>query len=339
MTTFSLSYRLCPLPRLLGLLAAALLLPLAAARAQTPAPTPEAAASPEAGDAAEARAKKVEETLRSFHPRQGTIALPDGMATLNVPEGFSYLDPNDSCQFLVDLWHNPPMAANGVLGMLLPTQEGAISARNWAVVITYEDRGYVKDSDADTNNYGELLKKMQEATLANNEKRQQAGYEPIALIGWAAPPRYDKVNKKLYWAKELQFGDNPEHILNYDVRVLGRRGLLSLNAVAKMDQLPEIEQVTPTILSMVNFNQGHRYADFNPKTDRIAEIGLAGLVAGGLLLKAGGLKALLVAALALKKFIVVGLLAVARFWKNLFGGRGVKTHDTPSTPTPGDPKV
>ena len=122
------------------------------------------------------------------------------------------------------------------------------------------------------------------------------------------------------------------------MRILGRRGVLNLNAIAGMDQLQEIEQATPAILAMVNFNQGHRYADFNPKTDRIAEIGLAGLVAGGLLLKAGGLKALLVAAVALKKFIVIGLLAVARFWKKLFGGRGVKTHATPSTPTPGDPR-
>ena len=322
-------------PRLLTLLAAALLLPVAASRAQLP--TPEAAASPDA--AAEARAKQVQDIVRGFHPKQGTVTLPDGTASLNLPEGFCYLDANDSRQLLVDLWRNPPTAAEGVLGMLLTTRDGAPNVRNWAVVITSENRGYIKDSDSDSTDYSATLKQMQEATQANNARRQQAGYPPIELIGWAAPPRYDKVNKKIYWAKELKFGDNAEHTLNYDVRILGRRGWLSLNAVAGMDQLQEIEQATPTILAMVNFNQGHRYADFNPKTDKIAEIGLAGLVAGGLLLKAGGFKALLVAALALKKFIIIGLAAVASFFKKLFGGRGVKTHETPSTPTMGGPKM
>ena len=328
-----------PLPRLLGLLAAALLLPPAAARAQWPSPSPEAAATPDA-NAAEARAEKVQEIVRGLHPRRGVVTLPDGTATLNVPDGFCYLDASDSRQFLVDVWRNPPSAAAGVLGMIVPTQQegGAPEAHDWGVVITYEDRGYIKDGDADKNNYSDLLKQMQEATLANNEKRVQAGYEPIELVGWAAPPRYDKAAKKLYWAKELKFGDNPEHGLNYDLRILGRRGLLSLNVVAGMDQLQEIEQATPTILSMVNFNQGNRYADFNPKTDKIAEIGLAGLVAGGLLLKARGFKALLLAAAASWKVIVVALGAVGSYFKKLFGGRGVKTHETPSTPTLGGPK-
>ena len=331
MTPFSSSRHPFAPPRLLSLLAAALLLP-PATRAQTPAPPPDPAAN-------EARAEKMAAIVRGFHPKTGAVALPGGMATFNVPEGFCYLDENDSRQLLVDIWHNPPTAATGVLGMLLTTQEGHPNVEDYGVVITYEQEGYVKDGDADSINYGDLLKKMQEATQANNAKRQAAGYQPVALIGWAAPPRYDKVNKKIYWAKELQIGDSTEHTLNYDVRILGRQGVLSLNAVAGMDQLQEIEQATPRILSMVDFNQGHRYADFNPKTDKVAEYGLAALVAGGLLLKAGGFKALLVALLAAKKFIIIGLAAVGSFFKKLFGGRGVKTHDTPSTPTPGGPKL
>ena len=322
------------LPRLLALLAAALLLPVTASPAQLQ--TPDAAASPDA--AAEARAQKMQEIVRGFHPRQGAITLPGGIATLNVPAAFCYLDANDSRQLLVDLWHNPPSAAEGVLGMLLPAQDGVPNI-DWGVLITNENEGYVKDNDADSINYGDLLKKMQEATLANNAKRQQAGYPAMELVGWAAPPRYDKAAKKLYWAKELKIGDYPEHTLNYDVRILGRRGVLILSAIAGMDQLQEIEQATPTLLAMVNFNQGHRYADFNPKTDKIAEIGLAGLVAGGILAKVGGFKLLWVGLLAAKKFIIIGLAAVASFFKRLFGGRGVKTHETPSTATMGDPKV
>jgi len=45
----------------------------------------------------------------------------------------------------------------------------------------------------------------------------------------------------------------------------------------QMSQLPEIEQVTPQILAAIDFNPGHRYADFNSKSDKIAEywVGIA----------------------------------------------------------------
>jgi len=61
--------------------------------------------------------------------------------------------------------------------------------------------------------------------------------------------------------------------------MLGRGGVLVLNGVAAMSQLPEIEEATPKILAAIDFNPGHRYADFNPKSDKIAGYGLAALVA------------------------------------------------------------
>ena len=43
--------------------------------------------------------------------------------------------------------------------------------------------------------------------------------------------------------------------------MLGRGGVLVLNGVAAISQLPEIEQDTPKILAAI---------DFNPKSDKIA---------------------------------------------------------------------
>ena len=73
-----------------------------------------------------------------------------------------------------------------------------------------------------------------------------------------------------------------------------------------MDRLNEIEQATPAILQMVDFQQGHRYTDFNPSTDKVATYGLAALIAGGVLAKAGFFKLLIAGALAAKKFVIVG---------------------------------
>lgn len=45
-------------------------------------------------------------------------------------------------------------------------------------------------------------------------------------MGWAEPPSYDAPAHKMYWAKDLLFSGNTEHTLNYNIRILGRRGVL-----------------------------------------------------------------------------------------------------------------
>jgi len=104
--------------------------------------------------------------------------------------------------------------------------------------INFPDDGYVSDEDASKIDYKEMLADMQKETREENAQRKEAGYETVDLIGWAVPPRYDAASKKLYWARELAFQGNDGHTLNYDIRVLGRHGYLSLNAIAGMDELP-----------------------------------------------------------------------------------------------------
>ena len=294
------------------------------ARAIAPAsPTP--AATPDTEE------QQAVETLRSLHPQKGKITLKDGSADLDLPEQFRYLDAGDSRKVLVDLWGNPPNTADGVIGMIIPAEFYKDEDHSWAATLSFLDSGYIKE---EAPNYDELLKQIQEAREEANTQRVKDGYLPLHIVGWAEPPHYDKDTKKLYWAKELQSGDNPRHGLNYDIRILGRRGAMQMSIVAGMDQLARINNLAPSLLSTVNFNAGHRYADFNPKTDKVAAFGLAGLIGGGLLLvKAGGFKALLVALLAAKKFVVIGVVAVIGFFKRLFGGGTKVNTDRPGPPT------
>lgn len=252
--------------------------------------------------------------------QQGAITLHDGLATLHVPDGFRFLNESDAETVLVKLWGNPP-GSSAPLGMLMPDGVSPLSENSWAVIITYEADGYVSDKDAEKIDYTELLTQMQKSVASANDERQKAGYEPVHLVGWAKAPRYDSQTHKLYWAKELKFGSQPDNTLNYNIRILGRGGVLVLNGVAAMAQLRQIEEATPKILAAVDFNAGHRYADFNPKTDKIAEYGLAALVAGtaaAAAMKLGFFKALWVAILAAKKFIIIGVVAVAASIRKLF---------------------
>lgn len=72
--------------------------------------------------------------------------------------------------------------------------------------------------------------------MASNEERRKQGFPTVRLIGWAEPPSYDQAANKMYWAKELAFSDSVARTLNYSIRILGRRGVLVLNAVAAMAQ-------------------------------------------------------------------------------------------------------
>ncbi|HEY1662861.1 MAG TPA: DUF2167 domain-containing protein [Verrucomicrobiae bacterium] len=261
--------------------------------------------------------------LKNLKYQQGTINLRDGLATLNVPNDFNYLGPDDAENVLVKLWGNPP-SAQKPLGLLIPAGMTPASSNAWVVTIEYSEDGYVKDTDASTINYDKELKQMQQAISDNNKARQDQGYQPITLVGWAEPPHYDAATHKLYWAKDLKFGDDTEDTLNYCIRILGRRGVLELDAVSALGQLDQINQQTPEILGMVDFKEGNRYADFDPKVDKVAKYGIAALVAGGVLgaaAKFGLLKVLWVGILAAKKFVIIGVVAVIAFIKKLFKGR------------------
>jgi uncharacterized membrane-anchored protein len=280
----------------------------------SPAPTPDAAS----------------DSAREFKPPElkyqtGDILLPNKVATLHLEESYRYLDPAETSKLLV-AWGNPP--DSDTLGAVVPVGVDPFGDEGWAVIVTYIDDGHVDDADAKKIDYSDMLKDMKEGTHDANEQRNKAGYESVELVGWAEPPHYDELARKLYWAKELQFGSADVHTLNYDVRVLGREGVLSMNAVAGMPQLSSIERDMKDLLRIASFNEGFRYEDYKHGTDRLAAYGLGALVAGGLAAKAGLFAKLGAMLLAMKKFIIMGLVALGAFLRKFFGGK--KTAEGPS---------
>jgi uncharacterized membrane-anchored protein len=94
-----------------------------------------------------------------------------------------------------------------------------------------------------------------------------------------------------------------------------------LNAVSSIDQLETVKKGTPDVLAAVEFNEGHRYADYLPGTDKAAAYGIGGLIVGATAAKAGLFKLIWVAILASKKLILAGLVAAGAAIKKLLGGR------------------
>jgi uncharacterized membrane-anchored protein len=194
-----------------------------------------------------------------------------------------------------------------------------LSDVGWGVIVTYEKDGHVKDDDADSIKYDELLASMQQDVLANNASRKEQGYPAMTLVGWAEKPGYDKASHKLYWAKELRSEGSPQSSLNYNIRVLGREGVLVLNAVAGMNQIAQVKTEMQRVTAFTEFSAGNRYADFDGKTDKVAEYGIAALVAGGVAAKLGIFGKMFALLLAFKKLIFIGVAAAVAGVAKFFG--------------------
>jgi uncharacterized membrane-anchored protein len=231
----------------------------------------------------------------------GRIILPGGIAALKIPAGFKFLAAEQSQFVLKDVWGNP--ARPDVLGMVFPSTGAPYADSSYAYVVSFDEVGYVKDEDADKIDYSDLLEDIHKNEPEENKERLKEGYETIHIVGWAQTPFYDKDKKVLHWAKEIKFGEGAsENTLNYDIRVLGRKGVLSFNAVAGMSGMPMVKQDIEKILAMPEFTAGNKYGDFDSKTDNIAAYTIGGLVAGKLLMKAGI------------------WVVIAKFWKLILGG-------------------
>ncbi|MFD3002420.1 DUF2167 domain-containing protein [Pontibacter toksunensis] len=256
---------------------------------------------------------EIQQIENSLQYQTGTISLKDGLATITVPPGFKFLDAEQAEYVLTELWGNPKTETT--LGMLVPEQYGVLDSNSWVFNVEFDEIGYVKDDDANDIDYADLLKTMQEETLEENTARTAEGYDPIQLIGWASTPYYDNENKILHWAKEIRFGEADENTLNYNVRVLGRKGVLVLNAIAGMNNLPEVQKSIATVTSNVAFENGHSYFDFDPKVDEVAAWTIGGLVAGKMLAKVGFFALLLKFWKVIALFVVAGGSAVMKFLK------------------------
>ncbi|MDJ1469855.1 DUF2167 domain-containing protein [Xanthocytophaga flava] len=273
---------------------------------------------------------KIDSIEHSLKYQHGKIKLEGGIGELIIPAGFKYLDPKQAEYVLTELWGNPKQAT---LGLIVPEDQGVLGEKTWAFDIQYDEMGYVKDDDADDINYEKLLEEMQNDAVEANKEREEQGYEPIKLVGWANKPFYDENRKILHWAKELKFGDEEVNTLNYNVRILGRKGVLILNAIGSMQELPVINKNIDKVLNIVQFSDGYKYSDFNPDVDEVAAYTVGGLVAGKVLAKVG----ILAFVGKFFKIIAVAVIGgVSALWKWLTGRRKDDTElatATDETPT------
>lgn len=195
-----------------------------------------------------------------------TIVAVLGNSTLEVPDGYLFLDTQNTDRFL-EMNQNIP---GGEEVMIAPRD------LEWMAYLSFNSEGYVKDDEQ--IDAAELLEALKEGTKAGNKERARRGWSELHIIDWAVAPAYNTTNQRLEWATLLE-SDGGRGV-NFSTKVLSRRGHTSVILVSSPDQLPGARSQLETVLTGYRFDDGERYADFVPG-DKVATYGLAALVLGG----------------------------------------------------------
>jgi uncharacterized membrane-anchored protein len=211
------------------------------------------------------------------------------------------------------------------LGVILNPGEG--DGHPWFALFSFSGEGYVDDSDRDKIDADALLTSMKEGTERDNEERKKRGWTPFVLEGWQTKPYYDAKTNNLTWAIR---GASPGETatINHSVRLLGRRGVMSVALVADQAGIASTTDDFNQLLAGFSYNAGQRYAEFR-QGDKMAGYGLAALIGGGAAaaaVKTGFFKKFWKVLLAIVFAALAGL-------KKLFGG-GNREEPAPSVQPP-----
>lgn len=240
-----------------------------------------------------------------------------GVANLNVPKGYRFVPQENIKKFNEVLQE---LTGEGECGAIYPEKFGP--GEFWYILFSYSDIGYVKDEDKDKLEANELLKTLREGQVEANKELKKLGQPARTLRGWEKAPFYDNETHNLTWAIQVGVDGQPGYGVNYNSRILGRGGVMEANLVTGPDKLAEQVPIYNQILTQnYKYIEGQKYSDWK-SGDKVAEVGLIALIAGGAGIaaaKTGLLSALLKGGKVIIVAIGAAIAGIVGFFKKLFG--------------------
>ena len=240
------------------------------------------------------------------------ITLRD-QATMDLPEGFVFI-PQKEAGVILDAMGNS--VDDQLVGMIVAPEASGFS------VIDYIPSGYIKDEEAKDWKVDEMLDSIKEGTAQQNEVRKERGLPEMEIVGWVQKPDYDAASHRLVWSLSSRHrgaGPGEAQGINYNTYALGREGYINLNLVTSLADIEKEKPAAQKLLAGIHYNDGKRYGDFNPTTDKVAEYGIAALV-GGVAAKKLGLLAMIGLFLAKAwKLVLIGIVGLGALFRKLTG--------------------
>ena len=219
------------------------------------------------------------------NPKNVWVEIPGSNSEVNVLETEIYLKGQDSINAYTNLLFGNNAPENDLL--ILDDEN-----YNYSIYINYKNDGYVSIDDWEDIDTNSLLQELKDTSK-----------KEVVDVKWIFKPSISKKNYITY-SYETNW-DNGDITLETNIISLGRNGHHEITFVSDYDIFDpkELENFAIEFANTVNFKEGYRYSDYK-SGDKKAAVGIGGLVAGSL-----GVKALA------KAGVLAKLLAFAvKFW-------------------------
>ena len=255
------------------------------------------------------------------------VDLGENLATLKIKENFSYINKEDTITFNENIGNY----INGTeIGFVFPYDPN----ETWFIVFEYDEVGHIEDADSEKIDADAILNSFRQGNDEYNKTLVEQGLPTTEIVGWDEKPSFDKETNNLTWA--MLFSTEGEESVNYNTRILTRKGYISAILVADSSELEDLKPVLKDVLAGLEIKNGEKYADFDPSVDEVSSLGLAGLIAGGVGAVAVKKGLLAGAILLFKKFFVViiaAVVAVGAWLRKKFTKTKANDQNMPTEPT------
>lgn len=210
--------------------------------------------------------------------KYGFIDICDNKAVLKLSEGYRYLEGNNAKNVLEIVWGM--QSSKQMAGLILPPGIGPFSQDAWGFVVSFDESGHIQDTDSITLNKDILISKLRLDQETENKERQDKGHQTIQIVDWEMAPMYHIKSHTLSWALEYDFSNEIQHIVIFNIKKLGRTGILTLNAIIGKNVYESSRNSLIDALSFSEFNKDYKYDDFDKNGDPVSKSTLSDIVTG-----------------------------------------------------------
>ena len=251
------------------------------------------------------------------NPEPHLLNIPKANVSISIIKSEYYLDSwDDINQYR---WWNFGYGADS-------DEVAMIRGDDYTIYVSWIDDGYVKIEDWKNVNPKELLKSLNEISKSNEQWSKDNNISYSTDISWIYEPSLDQNKKVVNYSYKVKWSDGIITMESKSLK-LGKKGYIESAFVSKVDQNTNFTQKAESskiFAEYIEFGENFRHSDYK-SGDKVAAVGIGGLVAGTLgvkaLAKAGAFAKLIPLLLKFGWLLLIPLAFVGK----LFGGKDRST--------------
>jgi len=162
-----------------------------------------------------------------------------------------------------------------------------IRGEGYDIYVDFFEAGYTKIDDWKNVSSEDLLDSMKKIAEKNAEYLEKRGLSYVKQIDWIFEPSLDNETKSVNFSYKVTWSDGEETMESKNI-ILAKKGHLETSWVLAYNKdlnFKNESNFSKEFAGGIIFDEGFRYSDYKPG-DKLAAVGIGGLVAGSLGVKA-----------------------------------------------------